>query len=345
LPEPMPQRKIDSRDAVRAIGITAIVANHALAVPVHGGLNLLLLLSGLAFAQLCFGGRGDAPLVTTVLRFVRPLALWSILSCLAWFAIFGRFEAAELLMVSNWITTERVSKFPIWYTQVLLQMLAGFVLLLSIPGAVEGLRMRPVSCSLLWLGGLVLLAGGVQFLVNTDHLADKLPHLHAWNFVLGWVLWAVLYAQGPTGRERVTLSLLCLPLLIFMFLGLGVPGAEARVWVAIPAILVLIWMPSIRLPQALAHPMLLVAQSVLYIFFLHYPFILAVRNLFAAQLDPAMLGAAKFAAGLVGPVLIWAIATAAQRTFAHARMTRSGRTRVARSPTKTLARSAQGQFR
>jgi hypothetical protein len=337
----LPRRDIDTRDLLRAIGITAIVANHALAASVHGGLNILLLLSGLAFAQLCFGG-GDAQLVSKSLRFARPLALWSVVLCLVWFVVFGRFETAELLMVSNWITTERVSKFPIWYTQVLLQILAGLAVLLSLPGALSRMRAGPVPWSALWLAGAVLVAVAAQAMVDTDHLADKLPHLHAWNFILGWVLWALLYARTPDLRARVALSLLCLPLMVFMFLGLGVPGAEARVWIAIPATLLLIWTRSIRLPRALAHPVLLVGQSVLFIFFLHYPFILAVRNLAGAHLDPVSLDALQLAAGLIGPVLLWAVCTAAQRTLAHARMTRPRHAHYSHRSAKALARSAGG---
>jgi fucose 4-O-acetylase-like acetyltransferase len=327
----LPLREIDSRDALRAIGITAIVANHALVTSVHGGLNVLLVLSGMAFAQLCFGGRDAGPLVARVLRFARPLAVWSVVLCLFWFALFGRFEVAEIFMVSNWITTERVSKFPIWYTQVLLQMLAGIVLLLLLPGMRDGVRRRPVRATTLWLGATALLAVASQALVDTDHLADKLPHLHAWNFVLGWVLWAVLYARQATRRDRLVLGLVCVPLMGIMFLGLDVPGATARVWVAIPAVMLLIWAPSIRLPRALAHPVLLIGQSVLFIFFLHYPFLLAVRNLAGEQLDPGPLGALQLTAGMIGPVVLWAIWTAAQRTLAHARMA---------TPDKVKARQA-----
>ena len=320
-----PSREIDTRDGLRAFGITAVVANHAFAAPVHGGLNLLFLISGIAFAQLCFGGRDRASLVATTLRFARPLAVWSVVLCLFWFAVFGRFEPAELLMVGNWFTTERVSKFPIWYTQVMLQMLLGIVALLALPGMLQRLRHAPVAGAVAWLAGAVALAAAAQIAVDTDHIADKLPHLHAWNFVLGWLFWAVLCAREASSADRALLTACCVPLMLVMFLGLGVPGAEARVWVAIPATVLLIWAPVLHLPRLLAHPVLLIGQAVLFIFFLHYPFLLAVRNLLGEHLQPLALQSLQFAAGLAGPVLLWAVVTAAQRTWAHARM-RPGRT-------------------
>jgi peptidoglycan/LPS O-acetylase OafA/YrhL len=323
-------REIDTRDGLRALGITAVVANHAFAAPVHGGLNLLLLVSGIAFAQLCFGGRGRSALVATTMRFARPLAVWSVVLCLFWFAVFGRFEPAELLMVGNWFTTERVSKFPIWYTQVMLQMLLGIVALLALPGMLVRVRRAPVVGAVAWLAGAAALAVVAQLAVDTDHLADKLPHLHAWNFVLGWLFWAVLYAREASGADRALLTACCVPLMLVMFLGLGVPGAEARVWVAIPATVLLIWAPVLRLARPLAQPVLLIGQAVLSIFFLHYPFLLAIRNLLGEHMQPLALQSLQFAAGIVGPVLVWAMVTAAQRTLAHGRM-RRGKTEGARA--------------
>lgn len=325
-----PGREIDTRDGLRALGITAVVANHAFAAPVHGGLNLLFLVSGIAFAQLCFGGRDRSVLALQVMRFARPLAVWSVVFCLFWFAVFGRFDPAELFMVSNWFTTERVSKFPIWYTQVMLQMLLGIVAILALPGMLQRLRRAPVAGAAGWLAGALALAVAAQVAVDTDHLADKLPHLHAWNFVLGWLFWAVLHARDASGVDRAVLTVCCVPLMLVMFLGLGVPGAEMRVWVAIPATVLLIWIPVLRLPRPLAQPVLLIGQAVLFIFFLHYPFLLAVRTLLGGHLQPLALQGLQFAAGMAGPVLLWAVVTAAQRTLAHARM-RRGKTEGARA--------------
>lgn len=324
MPERRPFRDVDTRDALRAFGIMAVVANHSVAASLHGGLNLLLLLSGLAFARLAFGGQDAGHLGSATLRFVRPLALWSVILCLFWFAVFRRFEAAELLMVSNWITPERVSKFPIWYTQVLLQMLAAMLPVLVLTGMAGRIRQDPVRWTLAWLAAAVLVAALSKALFDTDPLADKLPQLHTWNFVLGWVFWAVLYARRPGTSDRVALTVLVLALMPFVFLGLGVEGGAARVWVAIPAALLLIWAPVLRLPRPLAHPLLLIAQAVLFIFFLHYPFLLAVRELLGDHLPPMALDALKVAAGLIGPVLVWAAVTAGRRTLAHARQRRRG---------------------
>jgi peptidoglycan/LPS O-acetylase OafA/YrhL len=319
MPDAIPMREIDSRDALRALGISAVVVNHAVAASLHGGLNLLLLISGISFARLCFGGRGDVRLISASLRFLRPLVTWSLVLCLLWFAVFGRVVWPEILLYSNWITIERVSKFPIWYTQVLVQMLVCLVVLLLLTGGVGRLRARPVPYTLVWLAVAAAIAALSQTMVDADRLADKLPHLHAWNFLLGWVFWAVLYARDPAPADRVALTALSVPLLLVMYIGLDAPGGQARAWLSTPAVLLLIWVPVLRLPRPLAHPVLLVGQAVLFVFFLHYPFILSVRNAFGGVLGPTALGALQALAGLIGPVILWAAWTAARRTWTHAR--------------------------
>lgn len=315
---------MDTRDALRAFGIVAVVANHSTALSLHGGLNLLLLLSGIAFGQLCFGARDTTNIGPKIIRFARPLILTSLAFCAFWFTVFQRFEWTELLMISNWITTERVSKFPIWYPQVLFQTLVFVFLLFLIPGLVSRTIRTPIPYTAAWLTFAVGVACLAQALIDTDLFADKLPHLHAWNFVLGWVFWAVLYSRQTNAAERAILTAFCFPLLLLMFLGLDVPGAEARVWVAIPAVIALIWVPYLPMPHGLAHVTLTIAQAVLFIFFLHYPFILTVREVLGGALPQAAIDGLQFVAGVLGPVLVWVLYTAAQRTFATARRRASG---------------------
>jgi hypothetical protein len=78
-------------------------------------------------------------------------------------------------------------------------------------------------------------------------------------------------------------------------------------------------MPTLRLPRVVAHPFLLIAQAVLFIFFLHYPFLLGVRNLAGNSLPQLALEWLQLVTGLLGPVLLWAAVTAGRRTLAHAR--------------------------
>ena len=182
-----PGREIDTRDGLRALGISLVVANHAFAAPVHGGLNLLFLVSGIAFAQLCFGGRDRSVLALQVMRFARPLAVWSVVLCLFWFAVFGRFDPAELFMGQQLVHDgARLENSPIWYTQVMLQMLLGIVAILALPGMLQQLRRAPVAGAAGWLAGAVALCGG-----GTDRGRHRSPCRQAFRIcTLGTSCWA-----------------------------------------------------------------------------------------------------------------------------------------------------------
>jgi hypothetical protein len=325
-------RDLDTLYVVRALAITAVVAHHATTWATAGGLNLLLLLSGIAFAQLAFGGHDRAPILAVTTRFLRPLVIWSVVLCALWFAVFQRVEWAEILMVSNWITDNRVSKFPIWYTQVLVQIMVVLVPLFWALGLTDKVRARPVAATLAALALTVALAAGAQMLFDTDELSDKLPHLHAWNFVLGWVFWAVLMNRKPTSRDRLAMTALCVPLLLFMFLALDVPWAEFRVRTVILPVLLLIWVSTIRLPGVVVQPVLLISQATLFLFFLHYPFLLTVREVLDGRMNADLVDVLQFVAGMVGPILVWAVVTAAQRTLRHARSRRAAASSGAPGP-------------
>jgi hypothetical protein len=339
LSEASSPRELDSLYVVRAFAISAVVANHSLTIPVAGGLNLLFLLSGVSFSQLCFGGHDRSGIFSIAIRFVRPLVIWSVIMCLLWFAAFRRVEWPEILMFSNWITENRVSKFPIWYTQVIIQMMIVIVGIFWAFRLSDGVRALPVGSTLIALALTVSLATVAQAMFNTDALKDKLPHLHAWNFILGWVFWAVLMNRKPTTWDRIAMTVLCVPLLTFMFLALDVPAAMSRVRLVILPVLLLIWVPTVRLPRAVAQPVLLISQATLFLFFLHYPFLLTVRNLFEGNVNDDFLGVMKFAVALLGPILIWAVLTAARRTLQEAKSRRSKAFRQSRTPLRSVAES------
>ena len=98
-----------------------------------------------------------------------------------------------------------------------------------------------------------------------------------------------------------------------------------RVWVADPRrTVLLIWTPVLRLPRPLAQPVLLIGQAVLFIFFLHYPFLLAVRTLLGGIFSAGTPRACNSplvwpVRSCFGPVVT---AGAGSGTLAHARMRR-----------------------
>lgn len=173
--------------ALRAVAILAVTWNHANPLArgaLGGGMTFLFMLSGYNFARFAILnsniGRLRRALVMFALRvFVPSMALVMFFSLLL-----HDFFWQEFLFISNWWTIERVSIFPTWYPQVLLQILVGLYAAFSVPAIGGSLLRRPLvwSMVLFVVAVLVRLLGPMFW--DTSHLRHNLPHLYLWNFVL-----------------------------------------------------------------------------------------------------------------------------------------------------------------
>ena len=89
-------RSVESVVWARAAAIILVVANHVeFGVSLHGGLNALLVVSGLSLAQFGFRGTtGDA--VRAMARMGLRIAIPSFLLALFWQVLVGQISLAEL---------------------------------------------------------------------------------------------------------------------------------------------------------------------------------------------------------------------------------------------------------
>lgn len=309
-------RRIETIHAVRAFGIAMVVANHAMgSLSLHGGLTLLLIVSGISFAQLGFRDT-TAQTMRAALGFLKTLVLGSMALCLVWFALRGRVDPLEIAMVANWISVDRISLFPIWYAQALLQLMAILMLAFWALDLTPKLKARPLAVT-----GAILAAFTAAALVSKAtwyslDLQDKLPHLIGWLFVLGWVYWALLVARPATPLARLVFSVLAVGLFYGLVKGAGIQAAMPRAAIVLGPLLLLVWVPSLNLPRAVTHAIFVVSQATLYLFFFHYPFILVAWDL-ADALELGRAGGAllRSGAGFLGPILLWALVTATRRVL------------------------------
>ncbi len=312
--------KLHSIALVRSIGIVLVVANHSGVTlggqHLNGGLNLLLLASGVSFAQLAFGSGTDHTL-RLMWRFAIRLVVPSIALALATAVILREFDLWELGLVSNWISASRVSLFPIWYTQVIVQMFVALAALFFVFDLVPTIERRPLRTTVLALLVSVALATVSKGFWDTEvDLRDKLPHLLAWNFIAGWVIWA-LGREARSQRMRVVVSVLLVVASLAMFLLVGLVNGSSRAVMLPPAILLLVWYPYVRVHPRLRHVVLLISGSTLFIFLFHYyAFALLTDGLRLLGFDSEELSPwIGFVFGVTLPVLLWVATTAFRRSW------------------------------
>lgn len=300
-----------------------MVANHArisqelLGVPaLYGGLNAMLAVSGIAMAT--YGFEHDTRhTLRAFLRFGLRLALPCLAVAVVWDTIILVLHArnvtplryvAELGLFSNWLWPDKLALFPIWYVQAVVQLLAGLALLFFITDLTPRIRRSPVMVTAMALVLALAVALASHMVWNTAGLEDRLPHLLAWNFVLGWFIWA-MKRDGPLSIERkfvLTAVLLAASGLAYLQTNAD-HGSSRAFW--LPAILLpLIWWQRVRLPGPLISLVHLLAQSVFVIFLMHfYVFgLIEVPVLHFGFDHPIALAVIKFTFGLAVPVLCWA---------------------------------------
>lgn len=191
---------------LRAAAITLVTYNHAhpnsdFSLGWGGGMTFLMMLSGYNFAKYGMEGatalEGRMALLRLGLRILVP----SLIAVIGFFVLLQKFNLAELLFYRNWLTPERVSKFPTWYPQVMTQMFAGLAVLFSIPRIGRAIFRHPLSAALIVFG----LSAGVRVMFprvwDTAPLLHHLPQLLLWNFSLGWaVYFSVARLPAPWGK-------------------------------------------------------------------------------------------------------------------------------------------------
>ena len=316
----------------KAAAMVLMVSNHArlsqalFDVPaLYGGLNAMLVLSGISMASHAFE-RDTRQTLRAFARFGWRLAWPCLAVALVWDTIILALGAravtpfryvAELALFSNWLSTHKLALFPIWYVQALVQLLVGLGLLFAIADLTPRIRRAPVVATgaLLALALTAALISYAQW--DTSALEDRLPHLLAWNFLLGWLIWAARREREVTSGTKLALSAVLLIAAAVMYLPTGASNGLSRAWWMSALLLPVIWWRRVTLPAPLIVLVHLVAQSVFMIFILHFYVFGLIELLFArlSLASPIALALVKLVAGLVIPVLCWAWFAACTRVW------------------------------
>jgi hypothetical protein len=310
---------IDAMVVTRVVGICLVVANHSHLMPQRfgpGGLNILLFTAGVSMARVAFSADSNQSSRQFV-TYARTIAVPSVIVALLTAAMLRQFDLLEVLLVSNWFSASRVSLFPIWYSQIVVQTMLVLALVFPVLKLTERIRATPIHTTALVFGLALLTAVASKLVWDTTALADKVPQLHLWNLVAGWLYWAVIWREPANLRRRVLLSAAYLAAAALFFLALGTDyGLSRFTWFSISVVAVT-WAPRVALPWLVRHVLLIVSNATFYIFLFHY----YLFSIVGKAESVAGLGTypgetlARFLAGLLVPIALWVVVTAALRAW------------------------------
>ena len=307
-PGPAPGRRwrwprpatVDTGVALRAIAIVLVVGTHAQLFAISGGAHLLLAAAGFNLARfhLTHAPRGDR--VRGILRLLGRIVGVSV----AWIALVYLVTddyALRHVFLLNYLVGPAGVHNHYWFIEALVYITLGFCCLLAIP-AVDRLERRYPFALPMAVAGLGLVTR--YELIPGVHL--RTPALVFWLVALGWAA-----ARATSRWQRVAVTVAAV---------VTVPGfleSRSREAVVLAGLLLLVWLPHLRVPRPLNWLAGALAGASLYIYLTHwqvFPLLDQVSGLLATL--------ASLAAG---------IALAAVIRLAR-RLPRAGRLRARLSP-------------
>jgi AMP-binding enzyme/Phosphopantetheine attachment site len=268
---PGDHRAIDTSVLVRALGILGVVTNHAgLLAPryIEGGALLLLVTAGANFARFQLPTLAKGELWRSLSSLVQNLAL-PYLVVVGLFQLLKRdFEPSLLFGYSNFVDPSLLTPFPVWFLQVLMQIIAGFALLFVLAPVRALARKAPFRLALGLHGAALLAAVFVPRVWDTAPLWHSVPHCVLWYFTLGLCVHEARTVQSRWGVSiLVLLSQVASPEL----------HVAAVFWTVLGGLL-LLWLPSVRLPAPITRAAQQLAAATYFVYLTHLQVIRATER-------------------------------------------------------------------
>ncbi|MGW4766582.1 AMP-binding protein [Nocardia sp. NPDC004278] len=279
-------RSVDTPTLLRAAGIVLIAGSHIGMFVLWGAAHILLGVAGFNFARFAVTMTPRAERLRNALHTVAliaiPTAAWVALTLL--FTDYYRWQNVLLL---NKILGPRDSPTAghLWFIEVLVLFMVVAALLVRVPFIDALARREPFWFAM----GLVAITMVFRIWSFGLYPVKDVPFspLACWFFALGWAA-----AKATAIWQRLLVSAV---LLISVPGYFGVPDRERLV---MAGLLLLIWLPAVRVPALVAGVAALLADSSLFVYLLHWQ----VYPLFGQHHVAALL--ASLGAGVVATWLV-----------------------------------------
>ncbi|WP_067689718.1 AMP-binding protein [Nocardia jejuensis] len=251
-------RSLDTSTLLRALGIIGVLGSHIGLFVLWGGAHVLLAVAGFNFARFSVTAAPASQRLHKTLRtaafIAAPTALWVAITL-----AFSDYYGWQNVLLLNKILGPRDSPTAghLWFVEVVVYFMLAGALLLRLPVADRAERRAPFGFALGVLAVLLVF----RYWSFDLYVPRDIPFspLACWFFALGWVA-----AKASTPVQRTVLSgvvLLTVP---------GYFGETDRERLIIGGLLLLIWLPSVRVLAPVAGLAAALADSSLFAYLLHW---------------------------------------------------------------------------
>ncbi|MFX0577361.1 AMP-binding protein [Nocardia nepalensis] len=251
-------RSVDTPTLLRAAGIVLIAGSHIGMFVLWGAAHVLLGVAGFNFARFAVTTTPRAERLRNALRTVAliaiPTAAWVSITLL-----FTDYYSWQNVLLLNKFLGPRDSDTAghLWFIEVLVLFMVVAALLVRVPFIDAVARRNPFWFAI----GLAALTMVFRVWSFGLYPAKDVPFspLACWFFALGWAA-----AKATSIWQRLLVSAVLLVSVPGYF---GVPDRERLV---MAGLLLLIWLPAVRVPALVAGVAALLADSSLFVYLLHW---------------------------------------------------------------------------
>lgn len=248
---------VETNVVLRALAILTIVASHANLVALLGGAHLLLAVVGFNLARFQLSAPDRLERTRRIARGLGRVVLPSVVVIGVVAALSPAITWRQTLLLTSlteWTWSE--PRWSYWFIEALAQSLIVIALLLAVPALDRASRRWPFAFPLLLTIALVPLRKD-WFDIPGDHVHRV--HGVLWLVVLGWAA-----AQARTTAQRCLVTAVGLAMTPGLFIGL-----ERHLYLAL-GLVVLVWVPHLRMPRWVAGLIVPIAGASLWIYLLHW---------------------------------------------------------------------------
>ena len=251
-------RTVEMSVVLRAAAIVLVVGSHIQLFEMWGGAHILLGIAGYNFARFVLPAPTRAQRTRRIALAAAGIAIPSMVWISLALVFTNDYTWTNLFLLNKVLGPDGPTQGHLWFIEVLVFMLAGVLALMAIPWVDRVERLRPF-----WFALAVLaIALAIRYdVLGLDPSQDTRRYtvLAFWFFALGWAA-----AKAPTMWHRLAVAAIVV---------VTVPGYfhdSARETLVIAGLLLLIAVPSLRVPAFVAPVAAALASGSLFVYLTHW---------------------------------------------------------------------------
>lgn len=283
---------VETTVAMRAMAIVMIVGTHIGLYTVPGGAHALLAVAGFNFARFQLTAATGWERIRRQLVSIGRIVVPSVAFIAVAFALTTDYSPANLVLLNNVFGPETwTSSWHFWFVEVLVQLLVLMVAVMAIPwvSRLERAHQFGFAVGLLGIGMLL------RYEIVEIGLTHTKPAL--WLFAIGWAV-----ARASARWQRLLLSAVVLTTVPGFFDSMG------RNLLIVALLLLLVWAPTVVVPEPVRKVAGVLASASLYIYLVHWLIYPLIRD---------FSGWLALVASLMAGIGYWLLATRAVPAVWH----------------------------